>query len=227
MSYQELRKGKLGIFADVVWARMNLGLSDVKDIDLVLGSPAIEANLSIETDADIWADLAIVEPGIAFEIFNRSSGGSLKDPVPSMHSTAIDVVAGARYWYLQSDIDLTVTATINIPALGISRTSAGTASGKTTIDWWDPYMGLRLRQQRGPGKELVLRGDIGGFGVGSDFTWHINGGYNFNTRILGHDATALIGYRALYVDYSEGNGANKLAFDWLWHGPTLGLKFTW
>jgi hypothetical protein len=227
MSYQELRKGKLGLFADVFWGRMNLGLSGVKDIGPIPGAPGINANLKIETDADIWVDMAIVEPGIAFEIFNRSSGGSLKDPVPSMHSTAIDVVAGARYWYLKPDVDLTVTGTINLPALGISRTGSGRVSGKKTIDWWDPYIGLRLRQQRGPGKELVLRGDIGGFGVGSDFTWHVNGGYNFNTKILGYDASAMIGYRALYVDYSEGRGANRLRFDWLWHGPTMGLTFTW
>jgi hypothetical protein len=100
-------------------------------------------------------------------------------------------------------------------------------SAKKTIDWWDPYIGLRLRQQRGPGKQLVLRGDIGGFGVGSDFTWQAVGAYTFNTRILGHNATGMLGYKALYADYSEGKGANKLGFDWLWHGPTLGLKFTW
>jgi hypothetical protein len=226
-SYQEARKGKLGLYADVYWVRMNLGLGGEKELGPIPGAPGIYANLNIEADADISVDTAIFEPGIAFEIMNRSSGGSLKDPVPSMQTTAIDVLAGARYWYLKPDVDLNVTSTINLPALGISRTGAGTVSGKTTIDWWDPYIGLRLRQQRGPGKELVLRGDIGGFGVGSDFTWHVNGGYNFNTRILGHDATAMIGYRALYVDYSEGKGENKLGFDWLWHGPTLGLKFTW
>lgn len=227
MSYQELRKGKIGIFADVLWGRMNFGLGGVKELGPIPGAPGINANLSIEADADIWVDMAVVEPGVAFEIINRSSGGSLKDPVPSIQSTAIDVVAGARYWYLKPDVDLTVTGTINIPALGISRTGSGSLSAKKTIDWWDPYIGLRMRHQRGPGKQLVLRGDIGGFGVGSDFTWQLNGGYNFNTRILGRNATGMIGYRAIYTDYSEGKGATKIGFDWLWHGPTLGLKFTW
>ena len=230
-SQQELRKGRLGLFADVAWLKMNLNASGVRNIGGIPGAPGLgarlRANTTITADADVWLDIALVEPGVAFEIMNRSSRGSLKDPDASFSSTAIDVVAGARYWYLKPDIDLNVTATINLPALGLSRTGAGAVSAKKTIDWWDPYIGLRLRQQRGPGKELVLRGDVGGFGVGSDFTWHVNGAYNFQTRILGHDATGMIGYRALYADYSQGSGSRELGFDWLWHGPTMGLKFTW
>jgi hypothetical protein len=226
-SYQEARKGKLGLYADVYWVRPKFGIGGVKNIDGIPGAPGLHASASIVTDADVTIDLAIIDPGIAFEITNRSTGGSLKDPVPSMQSMAIDVVAGARYWYLRPDADVDVSTTINIPALGISRTGSGSISAKKTIDWWDPYIGLRLRQQRGPGKELVLRGDIGGFGVGSDFTWQAVGAYTFNTRILGHNAIGMVGYKALYVDYSEGKGAKKLGFDWLWHGPTLGLKFPW
>jgi len=222
MSEQELRKGKIGIFADFFWAKANAGGS--KTIDL---SPIPGLDVSTLINSNIKMELMVFEPGIAYEIFNRSSGGSLKDPGIALQTTAVDFLAGARYWSIKPDISLNTSTTVNIPALGLTKTGGGNVSGKTTIDWWDPYVGLRVRQNRGPGKELVLRGDIGGFGVSSDFTWQLEGTYNFDTKILGHDATASLGYRALYADYSEGSGVNTLGFDWLWHGPTMGLKFTW
>ncbi|WP_404292491.1 hypothetical protein ACD578_09335 [Microvirga sp. RSM25] len=38
-----------------------------------------------------------------------------------------------------------------------------------SVDWLDPVIGARIRYAMAPGHELFLRGDIGGFGVGSDF----------------------------------------------------------
>lgn len=222
MSEQELRKGKIGIFADFLWAKVNAGGS--KTIGL---QPIPGLDVSTLINANIKMEMMVFEPGVAYEIFSRSAGGSLKDPDASVPTTAVDFLAGARYWSIKPDISLNTTTTVSIPALGLSKTGAGNVSGKTTIDWWDPYVGLRVRQNRGPGKELVLRGDIGGFGVGSDFTWQLEGSYIFDTKILGHNATATIGYRALYADYSQGSGSSTLGFDWLLHGPTLGLKFTW
>ena len=39
-----------------------------------------------------------------------------------------------------------------------------------SVDWVDPFVGARLRQLLAPGQNLTLRGDVGGFDVGSDFT---------------------------------------------------------
>lgn len=223
MGALELRKEKLGIFADVFWAKMRVPANEALDGDIP-GIPLLNVNLAVTAKGGVTANLAIVEPGVAYEIFNRSSGGSFKDPSAIARTTAIDVLAGVRYWYIEPEIGLNVTATVSIPALGLSRTGGGRVAGDVTIDWWDPFIGLRMRHQRGPGKELVVRGDIGGFGVGSDFTWKLESLYNFDTRLLGHDVTAQLGYRALYADYKQGQGSNTLAFDWLWHGPIMGLK---
>lgn len=222
-SEQELRKGKLGIFADVVWGKIRVPANKAVQGDI----PSLpRLNVALAAKGGATVDMAVIEPGIAYEIFNRTSVGSFKDPAAFEPSTAIDVLAGARYWYIEPEIGLNVTATVNIPALGLSRTGGGRVDGSKTIDWWDPYIGLRLRHKRGPGKEVVVRGDIGGFGVGSDFTWQLEGLYNFDTKLLGHNVTAQLGYRALYADYEQGNGSNRLGFDWLWHGPVMGLKMT-
>jgi hypothetical protein len=34
----------------------------------------------------------------------------------------------------------------------------------------------------------------------------------------------VIGYRALYVDYVQGEGRSRYEFDMLQHGPVLGLS---
>ena len=227
MSDQELRNGRLGIFADVFWAKVRVPAS--QSFQGKIPTLPRHPNLPIAVNADGGAtvNIVIAEPGIAYEIFNRTSGGSLKDPAAHLRSTAIDVLAGARYWYLKTEIGLNVTATVDFPTLGLSRTRAGRVDGSSTVDWWDPYVGLRFRQQRGPGEELVLRGDIGGFGAGSDLTWQLEGLYNIDTTLLGYNVTAQLGYKALYVDYSQGSGSNAVGFDWLWHGPVAGAKFSW
>ena len=137
MSEQELRKGRLGIFADFFWAKLRVPASQSFQGEI----PTLPRlpNLPIEVAADDGAtvNIVIVEPGIAYEIFNRSSGGSLKDPAAFERSTAIDVLAGARYWYLKTEIGLNVTATVDFPRLGLSRTGVGRVDGSSTVDWWD------------------------------------------------------------------------------------------
>ncbi len=87
-------------------------------------------------------------------------------------------------------------------------------------DWWDPYVGLRARLNFTPSFYLVARGDIGGFGVGSDLMWQAEGAFGVQlTRSIYAEA----GYRALSFDY-EGNG---FTFDAIMHGAqvTVGMQF--
>ena len=87
-----------------------------------------------------------------------------------------------------------------------------------------PPAGARVRYAVAPGHELFLRGDIGGFGVGSDFSWQAVGGYGFDFGTWnGITFSGVIGYRALSVDYAEGEGRRRYEFDMLQHGPVLGL----
>jgi opacity protein-like surface antigen len=65
-----------------------------------------------------------------------------------------------------------------------------------------------------------LKGDIGGFGVGSDFTWNVLAGlgYRFSGNI-----TALLGYRYLYMDYKTGT--SRARYDVTMQGPMAGVMF--
>ena len=94
-----------------------------------------------------------------------------------------------------------------------------------SVDWVDPLVGGRIRHQLVPGHELMLRGDIGGFGAGSEFSWNVLGAYSFKICIYdGVTYSGLLGYRALDVDYEQGAGRTKYEYDVLQHGPLTGLS---
>jgi hypothetical protein len=69
-----------------------------------------------------------------------------------------------------------------------------------------------------------LSGDVGGFGVGSKFSWQA-------LALLEHEIyrsktatwSAMLGYKALSVDYSRGSGLSLYEFDMTMHGPIFGL----
>ena len=92
-----------------------------------------------------------------------------------------------------------------------------------SIDWVDPFVGARLRQQIAPGESLVLRGDVGGFGAGSDNSWQVLATYNWQMCTMGgHLIDGYLGYRALSVDYSQGSGKTEYKYDVLMQGPVMG-----
>lgn len=91
-----------------------------------------------------------------------------------------------------------------------------------TQTWADPLVGGRVTLDFGRRVGLELRGDIGGFGAGSELSSLLSGviGYRFAMGDVG--AAVFAGYRALYQDYEDGD------FEWdAWvHGPVLGVKFS-
>ena len=64
----------------------------------------------------------------------------------------------------------------------------------------------------------MLRGDIGGFDVGSKLTWDVRAslGYRLSER-----TTFLFGYRHLDINYEDG----IFELDAQFYGPYLGLSF--
>jgi hypothetical protein len=68
-------------------------------------------------------------------------------------------------------------------------------------DWMDPVIGVRAQWNINDKWFLAGKSDIGGFGVGSDLTWTMQGtfGYNFTEKV-----SAELGYRYLDTDYQDG-----------------------
>ena len=86
-------------------------------------------------------------------------------------------------WNQELDLSLGVDGSVDLGNLGLKRSGSRAVARSGTLEWVDPFVGLRVRHQLSPGSELQFLGDVGGFGVGSDFTWQLFGGYSFDFAI--------------------------------------------
>jgi hypothetical protein len=201
----EARNGPFGLLANVAWSKIGVEGGNVRTRTLapgVTGTPGTSLSLDIE--------MAIVEVGAAYEV---ARSGPL----------AFDILAGARYWYQEADLSFDIAGAVDVGDLELVGGRAFGRSG--SVDWLDPVIGARVLYAVAPGHELLLRGDIGGFGVGSDFSWQAIGAYGFEFGTYnGVRFSGVIGYRALYVDYVQGEGRQRYEFDMLQHGPILGIS---
>ncbi|HLE25134.1 MAG TPA: hypothetical protein VI935_05735, partial [Thermodesulfobacteriota bacterium] len=70
-----------------------------------------------------------------------------------------------------------------------------------------------------------VRSDIGGFGLGSSskIAWNIVSAIGY--ELPWYRITPLIGYRALYDDFSTESGSNSFESKFWLHGPVLGIAF--
>ena len=122
----------------------------------------------------------------------------------------LDLIVGGRY------VDL--------------GTNVGVLGGPTPVDlsqdWIDPLAGGRWIWEFAEGWSLLLRGDVGGFQVGSDFA---SQGLGLVTWQPLDWASIIAGYRAIYMDYEDGSSGtpNHFEYDATAHGPVIGLNFRW
>jgi hypothetical protein len=136
--------------------------------------------------------------------------------------TAIDVFAGGRGWWQKADASFTASATVNF--FDLTRNADGTLSASDNVGWVDPLVGLRLRHQFAPGVNFVVSGDVGGFGVGSKFSWQALAALNYDFCVRNNVTwSGMLGYKALFVDYSKGSGATHYEYDTTMHGPIIGV----
>jgi hypothetical protein len=221
MSYFEARKGKLALFTDLVW--MDLGFPGSVDVRRTPFARFPQVVVSVKGRAQLDYQSTIIQSGVAYEVARWQNA--------PQSFTAVDVLGSARYWNQDVSLSLNLTGTLDIDfrRLGLkfdrSRQIAVARSGD--LEWVDPVVGLRVRHQIAPGKNLRLEGDIGGFGAGSEFSWQAVGVYSFQTQCLGMPLIADLGYRALYVDYSENGRFGENGLNVLQHGPLMGITFNW
>lgn len=114
---------------------------------------------------------------------------------------------------------LEVDMDINIDPIGGTPETISRRQSKT---WVDPMLITRLTL---PGKNNFIgqfRGEVGGFGIGSDFAWQLQAtaGYRFSKLF---DMTA--GYRAIGLDYTSGDDGKAFVYDMVTHGPMIRFGF--
>jgi hypothetical protein len=215
MGYFEADKGRVGFYLDTVWAKLGFASSTTTQRNPIAG-------LQISTSRNTAAtySFAIIEAGGLYEIARwPGSPGSF---------TAVDGLLGFRYWNSRVDVNFDFDGTVDFTRLGnalgrnveVSRSLAIARSGN--LEWIDPVVGLRLRHQFTPSQEIMVRGDVGGFGFQSNFEWQAVGVYSYAWQFTGYQLAALIGYRALGVNYTNIGNNNNV--DLVLHGPIIGFS---
>jgi hypothetical protein len=183
----DARKGRWGVWGDIIGA--NLG-----DSSSSVGNIGIEPTIKI-----LWLTLG--------GYYRLGTWGLTDSPDKNAPAVTVDAVAGARYTYLDVELDL-----------------RGLPNVDGDKDWVDPLVGVRTIWDFTRRWSVTLDGSVGGFGVGSDSAWQAFGLLGYSFGLFGEDnAKAFGGYRAWHQDYTDGSGANKFEWDVTVHGPVLGL----
>lgn len=125
----------------------------------------------------------------------------------------VEIGAGLRLNSMEVGLDL------------VHTTSGGAAvniNTSATETWVDPILIVRVNSPSESRFTYQVRGDIGGFGVGSDFSWQIQAyaGYRFSKlfQLTG-------GYRIIGMDYDKGSGRDRFMYNMDTFGPVIRFGF--
>jgi hypothetical protein len=126
------------------------------------------------------------------------------------HTTvSLEVLAGGRYVRLDAGLDID---------------GAGPLGAQLEVDqdvgWLEPFIGARLKFALSKALLLVIRGDAGGFGIGSELTWALVSTLQYH--VSRHFALTA-GYRVLAIDYEQGSGTSRFVYDIVSYGPMTGI----
>ena len=196
------------------------GTVGIGNIDVDLSSPSnvlLNINFAIMGNVRLgyekWAFTADVFYGDVGATKNRLSGSVKELIVEPTFSYRVfpwlEPLAGFRYDSVIGDTN------------GINGTTVF-SNHALSQDWFDPIVGAYLRFPFASNWEFVFRGDVGGFGVGSKFTWQA---FPYVLWRVSKLITLQGGYRVLAVDYENGTGRDRIKYDIVEPGPQFGITF--
>ncbi len=223
MAYAEARyQDRLGLFVDAVYANLTAGTSATRGFFLpgVSGSAIASASVNYES--------LTLQFGAAYEVARVGSDrGAEGTGMAGVGQTAFDVVVGGRWWYQRVDMTLNFfgSVSVNTPNLQLSANRSQVFVNSGSIGWVDPLIGFRVRHRLAPGQNLTLEADMGGFGIGSRISAEAQLAYGVEFgNAIGVNWAGVLGYRALYVDYTQGSGSSFFEMNLVQHGPLLGVR---
>ncbi|MFZ5780555.1 MAG: hypothetical protein ACOY4R_10200 [Pseudomonadota bacterium] len=223
MLYGEARyEDRLGLFVDLVYANLTAGQQATRGFFLpgISGGAFASASVSYET--------LTLQFGAAWQVAKVGPDRSAEGPgMAGVGQTAFDVVVGGRWWYQRLDMTMNFsgTVTVNTPDLQLSANRSQVFVNSGSVGWVDPLIGFRVRHHLAPGQHISLEADLGGFGIGSRISAEAQLAYGLEFgNALGINWAGVLGYRALYVDYTQGSGSSFFQLNQLQHGPLLGVR---
>lgn len=192
-----VHNGRLGFFVNPLYA--NLGSEHNLTI---LEGTILQQNVNV----DMKLRMLILGFGVSYRLGPFPLGARENGRTPAV---TVEPYFGGRW--TDMDVQLYVTR-------------ATTRSYNQNTGWADPMVGLMTAWDLYPRWNLMLSGDAGGFGVGTDLSWSATllAGYrfHFSRRIMGN---VLFGYRTFYQDFESGSDV-KFKYDTYMHGPYVSVS---
>ncbi len=143
---------------------------------------------------------------------------------PEMKMTIFELIAGARF-RVNKFFNVDPFAGFRYSNYNIYGSIEGhdTNSFEEDVDFWDPVIGIQMSYYPHPRVPIIFKTDIGGFGVGSKFSWtaSVNSGYTISPSI-----DLLAGFSAYGTDFEKENAlGNNIGLDMTMYGFDLGMKY--
>lgn len=127
-------------------------------------------------------------------------------------TSGLEYFAGFRWW--DNDVDVVIDPAV-LP---------GDVTRKVDASWVDLVVGARWTRNINANWIAKVKGDIGGFGVESDFTSSISlsAVYEFSEKYA-----IDLQYKAMWVDFENGRKGQPgyFSYDTVTHGPIVGFQF--
>lgn len=114
-----------------------------------------------------------------------------------------DLLAGVRYFRMKSNVEVALVGSFN-----------------DLFQWFEPIVGVRLGHALGKNGRwsCEVAGDVGGFDLGSDFTWQASATLTYQ---LSERRTLSIGYRHIDIEYLN----LPRRYESEMSGPVIGFGF--
>ena len=188
------------VISDLDFAIM--GHAEMRNEHWVISSDIVSVDLGRKEEVDPIepGDPITVRAGVDMILFELA-GGYRVSPV-------FTLLAGGRW----------VDMTAELGATGGLEDRHAEASK----DWLDPLIGVHAFVPLAERWWLGLRGDVGGFGIGSELTWQAYADIGFQASDM---VAIILGYHALDIDYEGGGGFQTAKVDLMISGPQLGVVF--
>ncbi len=163
----------------------------------------IGADIGPAGRTSLTSKVALVDFGLSYEI-GRWAMEKTATPDHPARDLILTLTAGARYTDLEVDIDFDV-----LPD------QSGSES------WVDPMIGARVVVPFSQHWSLAGLGEIGGFGVSSDFAWTAGAVISWDFYIKEFPSALQFGYLFVGDDYTTGSGLSRYEWDTVLHGILL------
>ena len=184
----------------------------------IFGHLKMGAMLYMEATNDTWAissDVLYMKLGQDIENGKFFTGGDV-----TMQQVAWEVAGLRRVMpWLDAGVALRLVSLdmeINTQTLLTERNAS------TNETWVDPVIVARTQGLVNDKWIYKVRGDFGGFGIGSDFTWQMQADFGYKFSKLFYTT---LGYRVIGIDYDNGSGSDRFLYDVDTYGAVVRLGF--